>query len=91
MGSRIEKLVFNSGVPILFYLSSESILNFRRVTGMIDLGECQSLDGNTSAFYVSPVQTPPPSNDGYFMFVNLESNNLRFLVVPAQNARELQC
>ena len=38
---------------------------------MLDLGECQSLDANDlpSAVYLAPVQTPPPSNDGYFMFV----------------------
>ena len=41
---------------------------------MLDLGECQSLDviNLPSAVYLSPIQTPPPSNDGYFkkIFLN---------------------
>ena len=38
---------------------------------MLDLGECQSLDPNNlpSVVYLSPVQTPPTSNDDIFMFV----------------------
>ena len=38
---------------------------------MLKLGECQSLDANSLQFavYLSPVQTPPPSNYGYFIFV----------------------
>ena len=38
---------------------------------MLDLGECQLLEANNlpSAVYLSPVQTPPPSNYNYFMFV----------------------
>ena len=49
------------------------VLNFRRVTGMLDLGDCLSLDTDKipPAVYVSPVQTPPPSNGGYFMFVRI--------------------
>ena len=41
---------------------------------MLDLGECLSLDTDNlpSAVYISPVQNPPPSNDGYFMFVGIE-------------------
>ena len=38
---------------------------------MLDLGEYQSLDANNFQFavYLSPVQTPQPSNNGYSMFV----------------------
>ena len=38
---------------------------------MLELGECLSLAaGNLpSAVHMSPAQTPPPSNDGYYMFV----------------------
>ena len=38
---------------------------------MLDLGGCQLLDADilTSVVYLSPVQTQPPSNDGYFMLV----------------------
>ena len=38
---------------------------------MLDLGECQAQDliKLPSAVYLSPVETQPPSNDGYFMFV----------------------
>ena len=55
---------------------------------MIDLGKCQSLDANNlpSAVYMSPVQTPLTSNDGFFLcFFYFESDNLRFLAVPDQN------
>ena len=71
MGPRREKMVFNYGVPIQLLLLSESVLNFRIVTGMLDLEECQSPIANNlpSAVYLSPVKTSPPSNDGYFMFV----------------------
>ena len=71
MGPRRKKIVFHSGLPIYLLLLLESVLYFRRVTGMLDLGECQSLRGNNSpsAVYLSPVQTPPFSNNGYFMLV----------------------
>ena len=37
---------------------------------MLHLGECQSLVANNLPYvYLSPVQNPPPSNDGYFIFV----------------------
>ena len=38
---------------------------------MLDLEEYQSLDGYNlpSAVYLSPLQTPPQSSDGYFMFL----------------------
>ena len=41
---------------------------------MLELGEYQSLDATNllAAVYLSPVQTPPPTNDGYFMFVRFE-------------------
>ena len=69
MGPRRRKIVFNSNEPISFLFLLQSVLNFRRVTGMLDLEEFQSLDANSlpSAVYLSPVQTPPPSNYGYFM------------------------
>ena len=53
------------------------LLNFRRVTGMIDLGEYWSLDADNlaSAVYLSPVQTPKPSNDGSILcLLELESD-----------------
>ena len=60
-----EKLVLNSEMPIKFLLLSESVLNFRRVTGILDLGECLSLvaDDLQSAVYLSTVQTPKPSSE----------------------------
>ena len=38
---------------------------------MLALGECRSLDANDFPFAVnlSPVQTLPPLDNGYFMFV----------------------
>ena len=38
---------------------------------MLDLGEYQSLDADNlpPVVYLSPLQTPPPSNGAYFMFV----------------------
>ena len=49
------------------------LFNFRRLTSMLDLGECLSLHANNlpSAVYLSPVQTPTPSKDGNFMFVGI--------------------
>ena len=47
------------------------LLNLRRVTDKLNFGECLSLDADNlpSAVYLSPVETPPKSNDGYFMSV----------------------
>ena len=50
------------------------------MSGKFDLGECLSLDADHLQ-YLSPVESPPTSNDGYFFF-----DKLRFLAVPAQNA-----
>ena len=65
MGPRREKIGFNSGVPIQFLPLLKSVLNFRRVTGLLDLGECLSLklDNLPSAVYLSSLQTPQPSNE----------------------------
>ena len=40
---------------------------------MLDMGECRLMDVDylPSAVHLSPVPTPPPSNDGPFMFVAL--------------------
>ena len=40
---------------------------------MLDFGECLSLvaDNLTSTVYLSPLQTPPQSNDGHFMIVEI--------------------
>ena len=50
-------------LPIKLLLLLDSVLNFGRVTGMLDLEECHTLDtmNLSSAVYISPVQTPPPS------------------------------
>ena len=43
-----------------------------RVAGKLDLGECLSLDANNfqSAVNLSPVKSPPTSNDGLSCLVN---------------------
>ena len=63
---RKDKLVVNSGVSIQVLLLSESVLNFRRVTGMLDLGECLSLDANNlpPAVYLSSLPTLQLSSEG---------------------------
>ena len=40
------------------------------MTGKLEFGECLSPDADKlpSEVYLSPVETPPISNDGYFMF-----------------------
>ena len=38
-------------------------LYFKRVTGLLDMGECLSLDGGN----LPSVQAPPISNDGLFL------------------------
>ena len=48
-----------------FSITFVYLLNFRRVTGMLGLGECQSVDTLPSTVYLSSVQTPPPVKDGY--------------------------
>ena len=55
----------------LLLLLLEFVLNLRRVTGMLDLGECLSLDIDffLSLVYISLVQTLPSPNDGHLMFV----------------------
>ena len=64
MGPRRETLFLNSCVPIWFLLLLEFVLNFRRVTDMVDLGECLSLGADKqSAVYLSSVQTPQLSSD----------------------------
>ena len=47
------------------------VLNFRRVTGMLDSGEFLLLntDDLPSAVYLLTVQTPQPSNDGYLIYL----------------------
>ena len=47
----------------------------RRVTGKNDLGESMSMDADnlSPAVYLSPVETQPTSNDGYFMLVKFEA------------------
>ena len=72
-------------MPIWFSLSSDSVLNFRRVTGRFDLGECQSLDADDlpSAVHLSPVKFPPLSNDGCLFLFELESNKLNILAMSA--------
>ena len=54
MSPRREKLVLNSGLPIKFLLLSEFVLNFMRVTDMLDLGEGMLLDtvDSPSAVYL---------------------------------------
>ena len=49
---------------------------------MLYLGECRSLDGDNlpSTVYLLPLQTPPPSSDGNFLFCSMS--------VPAQNASD---
>ena len=57
---------------------------------MLDLGECQSLYANNSpsAVYLSPVQTPPPSNKRYFMFDQFVVRKAHIFYVPARNASD---
>ena len=45
----------------------------RRVTGMLDLGDCLSLDTANLAHvvYLPPVQIPTPLKDGQFMFAGM--------------------
>ena len=54
-------------------LLSESVLNFRRVTGILDLGGYQSLDADnlSTAVFLSPVQTSPLLSYGHFMFFGI--------------------
>ena len=49
------------------------------MTGLLDMGECLSLDGEN----LPSVQAPPISNDGIFLFV-LEFDKLKLLALPAQ-------
>ena len=51
---------------LLDLLEVPQTCNFRRVTGMLDLGECESPDANNlpSKIYPQSLQT----NDGYVMF-----------------------
>ena len=65
MGPRREKLDFNSGVPIQIYLLSEIVLNFRRVTAMLDLVDYLLLDEYNLplAVYLSSVQTQQQSRE----------------------------
>ena len=62
-------VAYNQWVLIWVKMYVSSVLNFRRVTGIVDFGECQSLDADilSSAVYLSPVQTLPP-----FIYENQE-------------------
>ena len=86
-GPRRENWFLNLACQFSFLLLSESVLNFRRVTNMVDLGECLSLDADNlpSAVYLSTVQTPQPSSEGYFVLFDLESVNFRSLALPDRN------
>ena len=61
----------------IFLFLSESVFNFKRVTGML---ECWSLYANDlpSAVHLSRVQIPSPSNDGCFMLVLFEVRQVQF-------------
>ena len=61
--------------PFFFepFPKSVCVLTFRKVTGMLDLGECLTLGTYNipSSVYIAPVQTAPPSDDGHFEFVGI--------------------
>ena len=59
---------------------------------MLNFGECQSLNADNLPYTVnlSPIQTPPPANDGYFLLLDLKSNYLKFWVVPPRNTSAVQ-
>ena len=68
------------------------LLNFRRVTGLLDLGECLLMDSDIlpSAVQISPVHTarPLPHHDkmmNVLYLFHLETDKLSISTVPVQN------
>ena len=65
MGFKKRKINVQPLRAKLVFLLLESVLNFRRTTGFLDLRECLSLDADNlpSAVYLSFVHTPKPSSE----------------------------
>ena len=74
-----------------FLFLLESVLNFRRVTGMLDLGECPSLDSNNILSAVGHLYKPHHHHMvAILCSYDLVLNKLRFSAVPARYTSAVQ-